>query len=104
VLNVGIMEAILSGFYLSHDKFFEIIRNIFGQPTLNGFIEIVDCLEMRCLLISVKFFFSIRKKNNMVHKIVMHFSGIVLQLNGKNVPSSYFQFSKNANFMSNLRV
>ena len=39
VLNVGNMQAIQSGFYLSHDKFFEIISNIFGPPTLYGLIE-----------------------------------------------------------------
>jgi hypothetical protein len=39
VLNVGNMQAIQSGFYLSHGKFFEIIRNIFGPPTLYGLIK-----------------------------------------------------------------
>jgi hypothetical protein len=39
VLNVGNMQAIQSGFYLSHDKFFEIISNIFGPPTLHSLIE-----------------------------------------------------------------
>ena len=39
VLNVGNMQAIQSGFYLSHDKFYEIISNIFGPPTLYGLIE-----------------------------------------------------------------
>jgi hypothetical protein len=39
VLNIGNMQAIQKGFYLSHDKFFEINSNIFGQPTLYGLIE-----------------------------------------------------------------
>ena len=39
VLNVGNMQAIQSGFYLSHDNCFEIISNIFGPPNLYGLIE-----------------------------------------------------------------
>jgi hypothetical protein len=39
VLNVGNIKAIQSNFYLSHDRFFEIISKIFGPPTLNGLIE-----------------------------------------------------------------
>jgi hypothetical protein len=38
VLNVENMQAIQSGFYLSHDKVCGMIRNIFGQPTLRGSI------------------------------------------------------------------
>jgi hypothetical protein len=32
-------QHILSGFYLLRDKFFEIISNIFGPPTLYGLIQ-----------------------------------------------------------------
>jgi hypothetical protein len=38
VLNVENMQAIQSGFYLLHDKLFEIISNIFCPP-LCGSIE-----------------------------------------------------------------
>ena len=67
VLNVGNMQAIQSGFYLLHDKFFEIISNIFGQPTLHGSItqkssQIVDCRERnKVLLEHLRFLFSIMK-------------------------------------------
>jgi hypothetical protein len=36
MLNEGNMQAIRSVIYLIHDKFSEINRNIFGQPTLHG--------------------------------------------------------------------
>ena len=39
VLNVGNIKAIQSNFYLSHDRFSEIISKIFGPPTLNDLIE-----------------------------------------------------------------
>ena len=46
MLNVKIMQAIQSGFYLLHDKVFEIITNIFGQPTLHGSIEHITVLKL----------------------------------------------------------
>jgi hypothetical protein len=71
VLNVGNMQAIQSGFYLSHDKVFEIIRNIFGQPTLCGSIDHKPVLKLftvkKCgaCLMSFRFSFSIRQ--NLLH-------------------------------------
>ena len=47
VLNVKNMQVIQSGFYSSHDKFFEIISNIFGSPTHHGLIE--DKREVKLL-------------------------------------------------------
>jgi hypothetical protein len=47
VLSAGNMQAIKIGFYLLHDKFFEIISNIFGSPTHHGLIE--DKREVKLL-------------------------------------------------------
>jgi hypothetical protein len=46
VLNVGNMQAIQSGFYLLHDKFFEIISNIFDQITRHGSFKHKTVLKM----------------------------------------------------------
>jgi hypothetical protein len=65
------MQAIQSGFYSSHDKFFEIISNIFGPPTLHGSIKhktvvkLLTVKEIRCLFISALFLFSINE--NFLH-------------------------------------
>jgi hypothetical protein len=84
------MQAIQSVFYSSHDKFFEMISNIFGPPTLHGSIEhntvvkLLTVKEIRCLFISARFLFSINE--NFLHAAnVMQFSGVVVQLNAKNL-------------------
>jgi hypothetical protein len=99
VLNVGNMQAIQSGLYLLHDKSFEIISNIFGPPTLYGLIEhktirkLLNVEKCGACESTLDFCSPSEKNFYMLHTIVMHFSGVVLQLNGKNFPSSYFQFS-----------
>jgi hypothetical protein len=65
---VGNMQAIQSGFYLSHDKFSEIISNVFGHPTLHGSIEHETVLKLstvkKCRACSSAFdFFSSSGKN-----------------------------------------
>ena len=99
MLNVGNMQAIQSDFYLLHGKFFEIISNIFGPPTLYGLIQHKTVRKFltveKCgACESALDFCSLSGKNfYMLHTIVMHFSEVVLQLNGENFSSSYFQFS-----------
>jgi hypothetical protein len=56
-LNVGNMQAILSGFYLLHEKFFEIISTIFGHPTLQSSIKRKIVLELG-YTISIDFLFA----------------------------------------------
>jgi hypothetical protein len=73
------MQAIESGFYLLRDKFFEIISNIFGQPTLydliqpktvRKFLTVEKCGACESALD----FCSLSGKHfNMLHTIVMHF-------------------------------
>ena len=46
MLNVGNIQVIQRGFYLLHVIFFEIISNIFGQPTLHGSIEHERVVEL----------------------------------------------------------
>jgi hypothetical protein len=79
VRNVGNMQAIQSGLYLLRDKFFEIISNIFGPPTLYGFIQhekvrkFLTVDKCRACESALDFCSPSGKNFYMLHTIVMHF-------------------------------